>query len=158
MSPELQALLALLREGFSSPDTADLILRGSVGVFFAISGGNKLFVPERHLSLRRNLAKNRIPCVEGMVWWVAGWEFLAGIMLALGLFTAFSATVLLIICLVACSCEAAHKVAAYKPINKWDHAADYLYLPEVLYTIMLVAALVHGTGAYSLDRLLWGAA
>lgn len=126
-------------------------------MFFAISGGNKAFVPERHASLRRNLAKNRIPCVQGMVWWVAGWELVAGIMLALGLFSAFAAAVLLIICLVACGCEAAAKVEAYKPINGWDRIADYLYLPEVLYTVLLVAAMVHGTGAFSLDRLLWGA-
>lgn len=156
MTPELHGLLALMREGLSFPDLADLTIRASVGVFFAISGGNKLFVPERHASLRRSLAKNHIPCVQGMVWWVAGWEFLAGLMLALGLFTAFAAGVLLIICLVACSCEAYEKVESYKPINGYDRIADYLYLPEVLYTVLLVAAIVHGTGAFSLDRLLWG--
>lgn len=156
MTPDYVAILALLREGLSFPDLADLIIRASVGIFFAISGGNKLFVPDRHLALRRNLARNNIPCVQGMVWWVAGWEFLAGAMLALGLFTAFSAGVLLIICLVACSCEAHAKVESYKPINQWDRVADYLYLPEILYTVLLLAAIVHGTGAFSLDRLFWG--
>jgi putative oxidoreductase len=154
---DLNAITALMRGGLNVPDLADLIIRGSVGVFFAISGGNKLFVPERHMSLRRNLAKNRIPCASPMAWWVAGWELVAGAMLAVGLFSAFAAMVLLIICLVACSCEANAKVAAYKPINVWDRIADYLYLPEVLYTVLLTAAIIHGTGHYSLDWLLRGA-
>jgi putative oxidoreductase len=154
---DLSALLALLRQGLNSPDLADLMIRASVGVFFAMSGGNKLFVPSRHASLRRSLADNKIPCVSPMAWWVAGWEFAAGITLALGLFSAFSAVVLLIICLVACACEAHKKVTAFQPINGFDVVADYLYLPEVLYTVLLTAAIVHGTGHYSLDWLLWGA-
>jgi putative oxidoreductase len=154
---EADAFVALLRQGLNSPDLSDLLIRGSIGTFFAISGGNKLFVPTRHASLRRSLAVNNIPCVEPMAWWVAGWEFLAGAMLAVGLLSAFSAGVLLIICLVACWCEAHQKVESYKPINGFDRVADYLYLPEVLYIVLLTAAILHGTGAFSLDRLLWGA-
>lgn len=155
---ELAALSALLREGFSSPDLGAAILRGSVGVFSAISGANKLFVPKRHAALCDTLQRLGIPACGGiMPWWVAGWTFTAGVMLTLGLFSTFAAGVLLIVYLVAFMCEAYRKVESYKPINCPDRIADYLYLPETLYIVMLVVVMVGGAGAFSLDRLLWGA-
>jgi putative oxidoreductase len=136
-------------------DAALAVVRISVGGFFAISGFNKLFVPKRHAALVGNLTKNRLPKPDLLSWWVAGWEFLAGSMLALGLFSAFAAGVLMIICLVACHAEAAEKVAKYGPINFGDKIADYLYLPEVLYVVLLAVNIIAGTGAYSLDSFLF---
>lgn len=154
----MDAFLMMLRDGLARPDFADAILRMTVGVFTAISGGNKLFVASRHASYCETLTRLGIPCVWFMRWWVAGWAFVGGIMLTLGLFTTFAAGVLLIIYLVAFWCEAHRKVEAYKPINGCDRIADYLYLPETLYIAMLVVVILGGGGAYSLDRLLWGAA
>lgn len=155
MAPEHQAFLALLTEGLSSSDTADLVLRSTVGVFSAISGGNKLFVASRHAALCDTLSRLRIPCVGFMQWWVPGWAFVGGIMLTLGLLTTFAASALLVIYLVAFGCEAYSKVESYKPINGCDRVADYLYLPEALYIAMLVAVILGGGGAYSLDRVLF---
>ena len=147
-------LTYLAAHGFEAKDLALAVVRVTIGTFFAISGFNKLFHPQRHASLKANLEKNGIPCVVIMQWWVPGWEFVAGAMLVIGMMSAFAASVLIIICLVACYCEAADKVAKYGPINVGDRIADYLYLPEVLYIILLSVTVLAGTGAYSLDHYL----
>ena len=42
----------------------------------------------------------------------------------------------------------------YAPINNVDRAADYLYLPECIYLVVLVSLAVTGGGAYSLDAFI----
>lgn len=148
-------ILSLLSHGFALPDLGLMIPRTAVGLFFAISGYHKLFNPARHARLVKTLTEDNVPCVAFNQWWVPGWEFVAGTMLTLGLFTTFSAATLAIVCLVACACEAAGKVAKYGPIDMADVLDDYLYLPEVLYLVMLVAIALTGPGAYSLDAVVW---
>lgn len=147
-------LIYIATHGFDAKDEALALVRIAIGGFFAISGFNKLFVPHRHAALRSNLEKNNIPCVPLMEWWVPGWEFVAGIMLVLGMMSAFAASVLIVICIVACWCEAKEKVERYAPINSGDRIADYLYLPEVLYIILLSVTVLAGTGKYSMDYYL----
>lgn len=146
--------LQIAAHGFAVKDLALAIVRVTIGSFFMISGYNKLFVPARHEALTENLRKNRIPCLPLMQWWVPGWEFIAGAMLVIGMMSAFAATVLIIVCAVACYCEAREKVERYKPINFGDRIADYLYLPEVLYIVLLSVTVLAGTGRYSLDYYL----
>lgn len=141
--------------GLNAHDAGLAIVRIAVGVFFAISGFNKLFHAGRHASLCANLTKNKIPCVWFMQWWVPGWEFVSGIGLALGFLSVFNAVVLLIICLVAFACEAKSRVLAYNPINKADVVCDYLYLQETLYMFMLAVTLLCGPGAYSVDAIIF---
>lgn len=148
-------LLETLAHGLHAPDAALALNRAAVGAFFALSGYNKLFNAGRHASLRASLEKNRIPLIGFNEWFVPSVEFSAGITLALGFLTAGSAFLLLVICAVACICEAAEKVAAYSPINAADKVDDYLYLPEVLYIFMLAVNILAGTGAYSVDALLF---
>lgn len=135
-------------------DLAFLILRVAVGAFFAISGYHKLFTPARRERLRKTLAADGVPMVNFNVRWVPAWEFLAGTSLAVGFMTQFHAMVLAIICLVACWAEARDKVEKYNPIDMADRLDDWLYLPEVLYLVILVALLLTGGGAYSLDAFL----
>lgn len=130
-------------------------VRMATGLFFAISGYNKLVVPERHAKLTRTLENDHIPAIGFMQWWVPGWELLAGVMLVLGLLTPIAALVLTIICIVACCCEAREKVESYHPINAADRIDDYLYLPEFLYICMLAISLFCGGGEYSLDNYLF---
>jgi uncharacterized membrane protein YphA (DoxX/SURF4 family) len=141
--------------GLGLHDAALAVIRIAVGVFFAISGYHKLFNKARHQRLLTTLINDHVPFARFNQWWVPLWEFTAGVMLALGLLTAFSAVVLLIVCLVACGCEAAEKVAKYQPIDFADKVDDYLYLPEVLYVVMLTVSALAGGGAYSLDALIW---
>lgn len=151
----MEQLIYLAAHGFDAKDAALAIVRVAIGVFFAISGFNKLFNQHRHASLRANLQKNNIPCLAVMEWWVPGWELVAGAMLTVGFMSAFAASVLIVICLVACYCEAREKVERFAPINTGDRVADYLYLPEVLYVVMLSVTILAGTGVYSIDYYLF---
>jgi putative oxidoreductase len=151
----MNSTLSLFAQGLNAPDAALAVVRVGAGTFFALSGYNKLFNKGRHQSLTNNLTKNGIPFIGFMQWWVPFWEFVAGTMLAIGLMSAFSSGVLMVICLVACCCEATKKVESYKPINTADRVDDYLYLPEVLYLFMLVITLFAGSGKYSVDALIF---
>lgn len=148
-------LLTIAAHGFGLHDVALALVRVAVGLFFAISGYHKLFNKARHARLVQTLTADKVPAVWFNQWWVPGWEFLAGSMLAVGLLTAFSAGVLAIICMVACLCEAKERVASYGPIDLADTIDDFLYLPEVLYLVMLAVSIFAGTGRYSLDAVLF---
>ncbi len=148
-------LSTLLMHGFNSPDAALFLTRVATGGFFAISGFNKLFNSGRHASLTANLVKNKIPYISFMCWFVPFWELWAGALLAVGMFTTFHAAVLMIICIVAAMCESRQRVEAYHPINTGDRIADYLYLQEILYMLLLAVSILAGSGKYSLDNLLF---
>lgn len=145
---------SILAHGVGLGEVAQAVQRIAVGTFFAISGAHKLLSPTRHASLRETLAKDRVPFLRFNEWWVPGWEFFGGVAVALGLSTAFSASVLFTICLVACVSEAKGRVEAYKPLDRADALGDYLYLPEVLYGLMLLPAMLGGGGGWSLDGLI----
>jgi uncharacterized membrane protein YphA (DoxX/SURF4 family) len=74
------------------------------------------------------------------------WELVAGFWLTIGFLSTLSAVILTVICVVACRCEAAIKVARYNPIDPADRLDDYLYLPEVLYLNMLAVVILAGPG------------
>lgn len=151
----IEQVLTYAAHGAGLTDAALAIVRIGTGLFFMLSGYNKLFNHERHATLVQTFYKDRVPFIPFMQWWVPLWEFFGGLMLAVGLFSAFAAFVLLIICCVACYCEAGERVAAFKPINRGDAIADYLYLPEVLYVFLLLVNVLAGTGSYSIDAWLF---
>ena len=132
-------LLDVLHNGLAVPDIASYVLHTSMGVFFACSGYNKLTNPSRHKTFVDTLKADKIPFLRFNEWWVPGWEFIGGVSLALGFAPAASAFVLLVICLVACMAEGKSRVESYHPINGEDRVADWLYLPEVLYSIILTS-------------------
>lgn len=147
--------MELLHMGIVPIDVPLTAVRISAGLFFAISGYNKLFDEGRHARLKKTLIDDHIPWVAVMQWWVPGWEVLAGVMLAVGLLTPFAAFVLSIICVIACSCESKAKVESYHPINAADRVDDWLYLPEILYLCILSLSLFGGGGDYSLDAIIF---
>lgn len=148
-------LLDLATFGLPAVDVALAVPRIAVGAFFAISGFHKLTVADRHASLVATLKADRVPAVGLMQWFVPFWELVSGSLVLVGAFTAFNAAVLAVVMLVACVCEAKEKVDAYRPINAADRLDDYLYLPEVLYVLLLAVPLMAGPGAFSLDHLLF---
>jgi putative oxidoreductase len=147
-------LTQLLTHGLSMPDLGLAVPRVAVGVFFAISGYHKLFNAQRHARLKHTLVEDMVPCPRFMEWWVPFWELASGAALAMGFLSAFNAAVLLIVCLVACVCESRGKIAKYGPIDRADWLDDLLYLPEVLYSLILVGILAAGPGGYSIDALM----
>lgn len=148
-------IISPLAFGFGMHNFALAVTRVAVGAFFFFSGYHKLFNRERHAGLVDTFRRDRVPFITFNQWWVPFWEFIGGAMVALGLFTAWSAGVLAVICIVACICEAREKVDSYKPIDVCDRIDDYLYLPEVLYVVLLTSVVFAGPGQFSLDALLW---
>lgn len=116
----------------------------ATGLFFAISGYHKLANKDRHAALVSTLKEDRVPFLKFNEWWVPGNELVWGAALAVGA-GRLAAGVLTIICLVACAVDAPARVRAYKPLDKADTLDDWLYLPEVLYAVMLVTAIFYGS-------------
>lgn len=127
--------------------------RAATGVFFATSGLHKLFWAERRAMLRETLAADLGKPAAHLWFVVAGLEFAAGITLALGVFTAASAAVLMGIMLVALCCECSARIREYAPIDKLDWLCDLLYLPETLLAILLGVFAAIGGGAWAVDAL-----
>lgn len=143
----------LASHGVNEPTIVLSAVRALTGTFFAASGWNKITNAGRHSTILQTMVQDRVPFPRFMQWWVPGWELTAGILLTLGLASAFAATVLCIICVVACCCEARKRVAVYAPINTADDIADWLYLPEVLYIALLMIPIFVGHGNIALDSL-----
>ena len=139
MMPELLAIILLAT-------------RIAVGLFFAISGYHKLTNKSRHESLVATLTMNNIPLVKYNQWFVPIVEFGAGISLTAGFLFPLPLIGLLAICLVACITDGAKRIAAWQPIDKADVLDDILYLPEVLYIILISILLATGETTLSLDQ------
>lgn len=145
---------AFLHQGLDLPQVALLFNRMAVGAFFAISGYHKLFNAGRHASLVQSLQDNRIPLLRFNAWFVPAVEFGAGVALTLGYHSLIAALLLGAICLVATCTDGLKRIAEWKPMDKADIIDDALYLPEVLYGIMLVTVILAGPGAGTLSTLL----
>lgn len=138
-------------EPMNDHDTALAIVRIVIGVFFAISGFHKLFNPARHATLVKTLEELNIPFIKFNQWWVPGVEFVAGIAVAVGVFTVPSALMLGAICLVALCTDGIKRVKSWKPINKADFVDSVLYLPEVLLGVLALVVILAGPDRYTVD-------
>jgi putative oxidoreductase len=151
----MDTLRTLLTHGLGFGDAILLVIRVSVGVFFAVSGSHKLFSPSRRQSLRETFAADGVTFVP-MMYLVPLAELVGGLGLALGALTVLAALGLVALCIAACALDGLKRIPSMHPIDPADWAGDVLHLPEVLYVVCLLAVLSFGPGAYSLDRLVWG--
>lgn len=154
MSWEPLAFLAILTHGLAVADFGELILRLGVGVPFLISGCNKLFCPTCHRWLRNNLTNSGIACPAVAVWWVAGWEAFAGLLLVLGLFTGAAAFILFLVCAVAFLVSWRRKLDKKNPAHFWDAYTEIGFMFDVLLGWMLLVTMFQGPGKFSLDYLI----
>ncbi len=148
MTHVIQSVLAMLRAGEWVPVT---VVRVLIGVFFCISGGTKLFVPAQFSVLEQTLVQSHIPFPHANALFVSTVEFLCGAGLALGLLTPLCAAVLACDMIVAIATNRIHSIQASGVLAWLD---DFLYLPEVLYTLILVWLIFSGPGRYSVDGLI----
>lgn len=149
-------MIDALLHGLSVHDTGITINRVAVGVFFTISGYHKLFNAERHAGLVETLTRDRIPCIRFNSWFVPSVELIAGAALAIGFLSVISALLLGAVCLVATCADGFRRIVEdFRPIDKADFLDDVLYLPEVLYGLMLIAVICSGPGVFSVDYYIW---
>ena len=133
---------------------AILLVRVSVGLFFAISGANKLFVAGSRQTMYETLVKAKVPFPRLMTYFVSGVEFVGGSLLTVGLLSSLACVALLVDMLVAIlttKLSAMHK--GLSPLNWLD---DFLYVPEVLYVLFFVWLICSGPGKFSVDYWLAG--
>ncbi|MGB6944937.1 MAG: DoxX family protein [Bryobacteraceae bacterium] len=148
MTHVIQSALTMLRAGEWMPVTAARVL---IGIFFCISGGTKLFVRAQFGVLEQTLIQSHIPFPHVSALFVAIVEFACGAGLALGLLTPLCAAILAGDMLVAIATNRIHSIQASGVLAWLD---DFLYLPEVLYTLILLWLIFSGPGRYSLDGLI----
>jgi putative oxidoreductase len=128
---------------------AILLVRVSLGLFFAISGANKLFVSGRRQVMYETLVKAAVPFPRLMTYFVSGVELVGGSLVAVGLLSSLACVALLVDMLVAILTTALSAMPkGLSPLNWLD---DFLYLPEVLYVLFFIWLICSGPGRFSAD-------
>src|SRR6516162_8805559 len=144
----IESGLATLRGAEWVPMTAARIL---IGIFFCISGGTKLLVPAQFSVMERTLAQSHIPFPHANAFFVSLAEFVSGAGLVVGLLTPLCALALVLDMIIAVATNRIHSIQTSGVLAWLD---DFLYLPEVLYVMILVWLIFSGPGRYSLDGLI----
>jgi len=133
---------------------AILLVRVSIGLFFAISGANKLFVAGGTKPVYDTLVQAKIPLPQFTAYFVSGVEFVGGSLVTLGLLSSPACLALLIDMIVATLTTAISTLPkGLSPVSWLD---DFLYLPEVLYVLFFIWLLCSGPGKLSVDYWLAG--
>ena len=101
--------------------------------------------------MERTLAESHIPFPYGNAIFVSFVEFSWGAGLALGLVTPLRAPTLAVTMIVAVATNRIHSIKSSGLLARVD---DFLYLPEVLYVLLLVWLVFTGPGRYSIDGLI----
>ena len=133
---------------------AILLVRVSLGLFFAISGAKKLFVAGGTKPVYDTLVTARVPFPHRMAYFVSGVEFVGGSLLTLGFLSSAACVALLIDMIVATLTTTLSAVP--KGLSPLSWLDDFLYLPEVLYVLFFIWLLCSGPGTFSVDHWLVG--
>jgi putative oxidoreductase len=133
---------------------AILLVRVSTGLFFAISGANKLFVAGSRQAMYETLLKAKVPFPHQTAYFVSGVEFVGGSLLAVGFLSSLASVALLVDMLVAIlTTKLSALPKGLSPLNWLD---NFLYLPEVLYVLFFIWLICSGPGKFSIDFWLAG--
>ena len=133
---------------------AILLVRVSIGLFFAISGANKLFVAGGTKPVYDTLVQAKIPFPHFTAYFVSAVEFFCGLLVAVGFLSSFGCVTLLINMVVATLTSAITTLPkGLSPLRWLD---DFLYLPEVLYVLFFILLICSGPGKFSVDHWLAG--
>ena len=115
---------------------AILLVRVALGLFFAISGANKLFVASSRQTMYETLVGAKVPFPNLMTYFVSGIECVGGCLLTVGFLSSLACGALLVDMLVAILTTKLSAVPkGLSPLNWLD---DFLYLPEVLYVLFFI--------------------
>jgi putative oxidoreductase len=133
---------------------AILLVRVAIGLFFAISGANKLFVPGGTKPVYDTLVEAKIPFPHFTAYFVSSVEFLGGSLVTLGFLSSPACMALMIDMIVATLTSAVSTLP--KGLSALSWLDDFLYLPEVLYVLFFIWLICSGPGKFSVDYWLAG--
>jgi putative oxidoreductase len=125
------------------------LARAAVGLLFFLSGRAKLFVPERREQMRQTLIKAHVPFPNFNAVFVSTVEFVCGLLLVLGAGTPLASSLLAGVMIVAIATTTIRDIKA----SPAEWLAGFLYLPEVLYLVILIWLFFSGAGWLSIDHL-----
>jgi putative oxidoreductase len=146
----MSCLLTFVSELHSLEWLGILLARVAVGLLFFLSGRAKLFVPERRAQMRQTLIEARIPLPDLNALFISIVEFVCGLLLVMGAVTPLACALLGGVMVVAIMTIAIHNIKASSPA---DWLSGFLYLPEVLYLVILIWLFFSGPGWLSVDHL-----
>ena len=133
---------------------ARLLVRISIGLFFAISGANKLFVAGGTKPVYDTLVEAKVPFPRQTAYFVAAVEFICGSLVTVGFFSSPASMALMIDMIVAILTESLSTLPkGLSPVSWLD---DFLYLPEVLYVLFFIWLICSGPGVFSVDYWIAG--
>ena len=128
-----------------------LVARIAVGLLFFLSGRSKLFVDERRKVMRQTLIEAHIPFPNFNAVFVSTVEFVFGAFLAIGALTPLACLMLGCVMVVAIATTA---IRGIKATSLVDWLSEFLYLPDVLYLVILFWLFLSGPGWVSVDYLI----
>ena len=128
---------------------AILLVRVSIGLFFAISGANKLFVTGGTKPVYETLVQAKVPFPHQMAYFVSSVEFVGGSLVTVGFLSSPACAALMIDMIVATLTSAISTMP--KGLSALSWLDDFLYLPEVLYVLFFVWLICSGPGKFSVD-------
>ena len=144
------ALVRFILSGSRSlEEFAVLLARISLGVFFAISGGNKLFVASQYGLMYETMVGAGIPFPHLMTYFVSSVEFVCGFLLIIGLLSTLCCIAFIIDMIVAITTV---QLATIKALSFIDWLDDFLYLPEVMYIVIFLWLISSGPGRFTVDH------
>ena len=145
----------ILRKLMTGPQRYDqvpqLASRFLVGTFFVTTGAAHIFLPDQHQALVTSLTASTVPMPGVVSYLVAIIELLFGAMLAVGFLTPVAAGALATLMVVSIVNDRIHDVV----VGSWlAQVGSFLYLPEVLYILILCWLFFARTRPWSVDGYL----
>ena len=130
-----------------------LIARVSMGLFFAISGWNKLFTVAHWKGLLAGMIATGLPFPKLLALFLAWFEFIGGSLLTIGFMSTFFSIGLAFAMIVAIVTVEIPFVIP-PGLGPLDWLDWFLYLPQVLYVLIFFWLVIKGPGPYSVDAVI----
>ena len=130
-----------------------LLARVSMGLFFAISGWNKLFTVAHWKGLLAGMIATGLPFPKLMALFLAWFEFVGGSLLTVGFMSTFFSIGLAFAMIVAIVTVEIPFVIP-PGLGPLDWLDWFLYLPQVLYVLIFLWLVIKGPGPYSADAVI----
>lgn len=146
----MSCLRIFINELHSFEWVAIVLARVAVGLLFFLSGRGKLFVPKRRDQMRQTLIEAHVPFPDLNAVFVSTVEFVCGLLLLIGALTPLASAMLGCVMVMAIMTSAIRNIKAPCLLG-W--LAEFLYLPEVLYLVILIWLFFSGPGWLSVDHL-----
>lgn len=130
-----------------------LLARVSMGMFFAISGWNKIFMVSHWKGLLAAMVATGLPFPKFMSFVLAWLELTGGSLLTIGFMSTFFSIALAFAMIVAIVTVEIPFVIP-PGLGPLDWLDWFLYLPQVLYVLIFLWLIIKGPGPYSADAVI----